>query len=110
MSQRCEICNNFNPRDHINGVMKASGPALILYYIKLANVLEKHQSGCRYCHLLAHVVFQFVPDWHSKIDKLSLELEHIDRRPVEVCIKASRGPTDELEELADIYISAPGGK
>jgi hypothetical protein len=61
---------------------------------KLAEVLEKYQSGC---YLLASLVFEFVPDWHSKIDRLSLELEHIDRQPVEVRIKASRGPTDELE-------------
>ena len=110
MSQRCEVCNNFDPEGHIDSDMWVSGSALVRLYIELADVLEKDQYGCCYCSLLARIVIKFVPDWQPRISKLSLQLVLVDRRPVEVRINENLGEEVELEELADVYISALEGR
>lgn len=110
MAGKCEGCKNLDSNDATNGKMWATGPVFEDSYLPAVNIIENERRGCHYCSLLIQVTDEFVPNWRSRKDKISLHVIAPDRRPIEVRIMEAPLPNTELLELANVHLSAPEGK
>src|SRR5947199_1934138 len=109
MFRQCETCKNLDPNDNVYGEVWMSGPVFEDYYIKLHDIIDNGQRGCNYCSLLTNLVNDFVPNWKSKTDRVSLHVTAPVRRPIEVRINEALEPDVELNELSTVFLSATEG-
>ena len=100
MLKKCETCKNLDPFDISYGGKWISGPVFEDPSIKLPNIIDNGRRGsCSYCSLLVSVVNDFVPDWKSRVDQVSLHVTAPVNRPIEIRIYEALAPDEQLDEL-----------
>ena len=73
------------------------------------HVINKASLGCIYCSLLSSLVGDFVPEWQSKAEKISLYVTAPVGRPLVVQISESVDPHKQLNELCTVSLSTLPG-
>ena len=109
MQDKCKTCKNLDPYDAIHGARWISGPVFQHTYVELNHIIKNGPRGCLYCSLLTNLVNNFVPDWKSKVDKLSLHVTAPIGRPLELRINECIAPDEELNEISNVFVSASLG-
>jgi hypothetical protein len=109
MFEQCETCKNLDPNNNVYGEAWMSGPVFEHHYIKLPDIIDHDQRGCSYCSLLANLVNDFVPNWKSKTERVSLHVTAPVRRPIQVRINEAPEPDVDLNELSAVVLSATEG-
>ena len=109
MFRQCETCKNLDPNDNVYGKVWMSGPSLRIITSEptISSTMPNAAAIIALC--LPNLVNDFVPNWKSKTDRVSLHVTAPVRRPIEVRINEALEPDVELNELSTVFLSATEG-
>lgn len=80
--RKCRLCNNLDPRGHVNSVQDAeslreprSSLSLILDALALSTVKAASNGGCRFCVVLAQALDAYCEGWRGIRCKIEVDIK-----------------------------------